>query len=81
MGEVQVKLFATLARYRPGRAARARLRRCRWSRGRTLRGVVAPLGLPDAAVQHVFVNGRRVAARLSSAPRRRSGDLPPLAGG
>ena len=55
--------------------------RCRWSEGETLAGVTARLGLPDEAMRHVFVNGRRAA--LDTVPQ--AGDevaiFPPIAGG
>jgi molybdopterin converting factor small subunit len=77
---IQVKLFATLLRYRPdlrhGQAVPLAL-----EPGETLAGVTARLGLPADAVRHVFLNGRRAA--LDTVPQ--DGDevaiFPPIAGG
>ena len=80
MAEIQVKLFATLARYRPdtrhGQAFPLPL-----AAGQDLRSLVAPLGLPDAAVRHVFVNGRRATLDYVPQPGDEVAIFPPIAGG
>jgi hypothetical protein len=80
MAEVQVKLFATLARYGPA-AQHGRAFPLPLAEGQDVRGVVAPLGLPDAAVRHVFVNGRRVTPDFQPQPGDEVAIFPPLAGG
>jgi molybdopterin converting factor small subunit len=80
MAEVQVKLFATLARYGPA-AQHGRSFALPLAEGQDVRAVVAPLGLPDAAVRHIFVNGRRVALDYRPQPGDEVAIFPPLAGG
>jgi sulfur-carrier protein len=80
MAEIQVKLFATLARYRPG-AQHGQPFALPLVEGQDLRAAVAPLGLPDEAVRHVFVNGRRVALDYVPRPGDEVAIFPPLAGG
>jgi len=80
MAEIQVKLFATLARYRPatlhGQAFPLPI-----AEGQDLASVVAPLGLPASAVRHIFVNGRRAALDYVPRPGDEVAIFPPLAGG
>jgi dUTP pyrophosphatase len=51
------------------------------SAGQDLRAAVADLGLPDEAIRHVFVNGRRVALDYVPRPGDEVAIFPPLAGG
>ncbi len=80
MPEIQVTLYANLARVPPG-ARHGRPFPVAWEEGQTLHTVLARLALPEEIVRHIFVNGRRV--DLDYVPH--AGDavavFPPLAGG
>ncbi len=80
MAEIQVKLFATLARYRPG-TQHGQPFALPWVAGQALREAVAPLGLPAEAVRHIFVNGRRASLDAVPQPGDEVAIFPPIAGG
>ena len=80
MSSIRVKLFATLLRYRPdlrhGRAVELPL-----SEGADLRLLLADLRLPEEAVRHVFVNGKRAALDYQPLDGDEVAIFPPIAGG
>jgi hypothetical protein len=80
MAEIQVKLFATLAHYRPD-TQHGRPFALPIVEGQALREAVAPLGLPDEAVRHVFVNGCRAGLDYIPRPGDEVAIFPPIAGG
>lgn len=80
MHAVQVKLFATLRKYRPeqgiGEAFQVDL-----PDGATAHDLVQELGLPDAEVKLVFVNGRAREGYHILADGDEIGIFPPVGGG
>lgn len=75
---VQVRLFATLRRYRPGAETpfSAEL-----GPGGTVSDLLAQLGVPQDETQVVFVNGRARPLEWALAPDDEVGIFPPVGGG
>jgi len=80
VAEIQVKLFATLAHYQPG-IPYGHPFPLPLAEGQDLRRAVAPLGLPEHAIQHIFVNGQRATLDYLPRPGDEIAIFPPLAGG
>jgi molybdopterin converting factor small subunit len=77
---VQVKLFATLRRHRPGTKLGEAFA-VDLPEGRTVRDLIQELDLPEAEVKLVFVNGRFRDSDHVLADGDEVGIFPPVGGG
>jgi len=76
--QVQVRLYAGLARYVAGYGS---VLEVELGEGSTLADLVATLDLPADEVRLTFVNGRARPLEYQLAPRDRVGIFPPIGGG
>lgn len=76
--QVQVRLYAGLARYVAGSGS---VLEVELREGSTLANLVATLDLPTDEVRLTFVNGRARPPEYQLAPRDRVGIFPPIGGG
>lgn len=77
---VHAKLFATLARHRPGTTAGAVIE-VDLPESATIAELLAKLGVPEEEARMIFVNGRARPADWPLQPGDEVGAFPPIGGG
>jgi sulfur carrier protein ThiS len=73
---IEIKLFASLDRYRPASGDR-----CEIPEGTTVRQLIDRLGIPEAKARLVFVDGRKADWETVLQNGQRLGVFPPVGGG
>jgi sulfur carrier protein ThiS len=79
--KIEVRLFASLARYMPERAAAGSPEEMEVEEGLTVQGLLRQLGVPSESVKVVFLNGLHATGDRVLNPGDRVGVFPPVAGG
>ena len=76
MIEIQVKLFATLVKYRPKESDAFKL-----PDKTTIAGLLSKLNIPEEETKLIFVNGKKQPMAYEVQHRDRVGIFPPVGGG
>jgi sulfur-carrier protein len=78
---IEVRLFASLARYMPARGATESPEMLEVADGLTVQELLRQLQVPPGAVKVVFLNGRHASGDQVLKQGDRVGIFPPVAGG
>ena len=73
---IELNLFVTLARYRPGGTSRFEV-----EKGTTVTGLMALLGIEADMVKLIFINGKKADPETVIQANDRVGLFPPVGGG
>ena len=79
MIEIDLKLFVTLARFHPG--SKSGSGPLRLAEGTRVGQLVGDLGIPEATVKLIFVNGKKAGPDQVLSHGDRVGLFPPVGGG